>query len=351
MSPLRLPGRLLTLISAGSMFALSGLWNHSHSYAADMRRHHHLLCWLFCLCTASLYVSGCTKKGEGADEAVSGTWAPVRSTMGDLRNAPGTVFDVAFNPNMVHLDLESARRTLRSISSDGDVFVFEDSDPRIHGLAEGKILFIENLSIRRIVAVARKDSLMVVGTEPGALPDLIQRGTIRWKVPVDFGTLAASARPGADPENETPLWSLLFSPRTIYARGTGMSFSGKVDGWNANFEVSPSPNRLDMTVHVDNNIDELALDFTAKGFLKDFVSSGNMHIQDGSVDSFDFSNTGVNGVMNVDWSATRGEGSTAGMEKPNIKLPPLAKIPDASLRCPIRLDRECQPDPETWIRG
>lgn len=291
--------------------------------------------WLLCVCSLSVLLLSCSKKEETPAEnrpsasspQKPGAWAPLSGPFHDLRDVPGTVFDVAYTPNTVRVDLETARRTLKSISSDGDIFVFDDSDARLGSLAEGQVLFLENLAVRKVVAVAKKDSQIVVGTERAGLADLVEKGTIQWKVPIRFSALSARYRnDGLDADR--PQWALWLSPERVYAGSGGeLSFSGKIDGWNVSFDSKPSPNRLDMKFHVDKNLDELIVDLTAKGYLKDFFSAANMHVQDGSVDNFAFSNTSLNGEMNVDWTAMRGEGKTAGMDKPNIKLPPIAKIP------------------------
>ncbi len=288
--------------------------------------------WLLCVCLLSVFFLSCSKKeetqGENRASQEPGVWAPLTGPYHDLRDVPGTVFDVTYTSNTVRIDMETAHRTLKSVSSDGDVFVFDDSDPRIRSLAEGQVLFLENLAVRKVLAVARKDSQIIVGTERAGLDDLVQKGTMQWNVPIHFSALAAANNRDSGPDTDKPSWGFFFSPeRAVYAAGTELSFSGKVSGWNVSFDTKPSPNRLDMKFHVDKNLDELIVDLSAKGYLKDFFTAASMHVQDGSVDDFAFSNTSLNGEMNVDWTAMRGEGKTAGMDTPNIKLPPLAKIP------------------------
>ena len=66
---------------------------------------------------------------------------------------------------------------------------------------------------------------------------------------------------------------------------------------------------------------------SSKGYLKDFLSSADIQVSPGNLDNFSYVAKGLNGEMNVEYAATRGEGEIAGIDKPNIKLPPLAKIP------------------------
>lgn len=283
---------------------------------------------LFSLCFFSVLFTGCSKKNNTeVTETRQGGLATLSGPYRDLRDVPGTVFDVTYTSNTVRIDLDTVRRTLKSVSTDGDVFVFDDSDPHISNIAEGQVLLLENLAVCKVIAVAKKDSQVIVGTDRAGLEDLFQKGTVHWNVPIRFGALAAANRIGG-PDEIKPPWALWLTPERVFAgSGTQLSYSGKIDGWNVKFNTTPNTNRLDMNFHVDKNLDELIVDLTTKGYLKDFFSSADMHVQDGSVDNFGFANTSLNGEMNVDWKAIRGEGQTAGMDKPNIKLPALAKIP------------------------
>jgi hypothetical protein len=65
---------------------------------------------------------------------------------------------------------------------------------------------------------------------------------------------------------------------------------------------------------------------SAKGYLKDFLSSADIQVAQGDLSNFSYNATGLNGEVDVQYAATR-DGEAAGIDKPNIKLPPLAKIP------------------------
>ncbi len=65
---------------------------------------------------------------------------------------------------------------------------------------------------------------------------------------------------------------------------------------------------------------------SAKGYLKDFLSSADIQVAQGDLSNFSYNATDLNGQVDVQYAATR-DGEAAGIDKPNIKLPPLAKIP------------------------
>ncbi len=148
----------------------------------------------FSVCVFSLVVlGGCRRKDSPqiATLSPSPSSSAVTRPFHDLREVPGTVFDVSFTPATVRIDVSSWRLSLKSISSDGSVFVFDNPEDRIQSLTAGSVLFLENLSVRKVVATAVQDGHVAIKTRPAGIPDLIQNGTIRWKIPVKFGSLYA----------------------------------------------------------------------------------------------------------------------------------------------------------------
>jgi hypothetical protein len=264
----------------------------------------------------------CSKKS--APPTASGI--PVARPFHDLRELPGTIADVTLTSNTVRVDETTARRILKSVGSDGNIFVFDDSDQRIQSLHEGQILFLENIAVQKILAMVRKDKFIIVGTDNAALTDFIQQGHLKWDAPIQFASLFAHI---SDPHPSTTPESLAswIPTSTVYAAGKQLSYSGKVDGWDTSITVSPGANRLDIAFKVSRSYEGMSVMVASKGYLKDFISSADVQVSSGNLDNFSYDARNLNGEMNVEYAATRGEGDAAGIDKPNIKLPPLAKIP------------------------
>src|SRR5215475_5554368 len=150
------------------------------------------------LLIAALLV-GCAKKSESP--SVSGI--PAAKAFRDLRELPGTVADITLTSNTVRIDEASARRTLKSVGSDGNIFVFDNSDSHIQNLQEGQILFLENIAVQKVLAVVKKDNFIIVGTDYASLPDFIHQGHLKWDAPIQFASAFAKARepqPGVSSE-------------------------------------------------------------------------------------------------------------------------------------------------------
>jgi hypothetical protein len=275
----------------------------------------------FSFLLACLLIAGCSSKKPS--DATSGI--PAAKGFHDLRELPGTIAKVTFTGNTVHIDESAVHRILKSVGSDGDIFVFNDSDERIRNLHPGQVILLDDVAVRKVVAVAKKDDLIVVGTDYASLPDFIQHGHLRWNAPIHFGSLLVQNN--ASPDFQLLAWAASLAPgRTVYAAPGALSYSGKVDGWDTGMSITPSSNRLDVTFKVARDYKGMNVMMSSKGFLKDFLSSADIEVAQGSVDDFSYNATNLNGEVDVQYAATR-DGDAAGIDKPNIKLPALAKIP------------------------
>jgi hypothetical protein len=276
---------------------------------------------IFCVFTITALVA-CSKKSAPP----TSNSMPAARSFHDLRELPGTVADITLTGNTIRIDEKTTRHILKSVGSDGNIFVFDDSDERIQNLHEGQILFLENIAVQKVLVVAKKDKFIVVGTDYATLPDFIQQGHLKWDAPIQFNSLFARiSEPKLATTSEAATWWIPES--TVYAGGTQLSYSGKVDGWDASVGVTPGANRLELFLKVSREYQGMSVMVSSKGFVKDFVSSSDIQISPGNLDNFSYEAKNLNGEMNVDYAATRGEGDAAGIDKPNIKLPPLAKIP------------------------
>jgi hypothetical protein len=285
----------------------------------------------------SFAFTSCSKPKSSAEQQPPQRQAPPAATSSaaiahpfkDLRDVPGTVFDVSYTPQTVRIDQSSWRASLKSVSSDGNVFVFDNPDANISSLHEGSTMFLESLAVRSVRATATRDGHFVVNTDRAGITDLIQNGTIHWRVPINFGAEQAHYDfPAPLRQNFLQSWASRLNPEQVAsAAGTSVNLSGKLDGWDYKINATPSSNRLDMSFAVHKELDTLIVNVNAQGFLKDFFSAADMHIQQGSLDNFSYDANGLNGQLDINFEGGRGTGSAVGVDVPNIKLPPIYRAP------------------------
>lgn len=307
-------------------------------FQSDLRRWRRA-CVIACsLCL--LLVFGCRKdsqqQGSGqampAASAASGRMARTKQggvitrPFRDLRDLPDTVFNVTYTPNTVQIGEDQWRRSLVSLSRDGQVFVFDLADEKARQLAPGKVMFLENLAVMNVLSSSEMEGHRVIVAERAALGDLIQNGKISWKAPIQFGRMS-SALPAGDGEDR---WSSLRELGIAHAD----SGAGEEKGWHYNFSSTPEGKQLNVRFKVSKEFNSLEAVLDGKGHISEFMSAASMTIENGGASSFSFSNSNFSGEFNIDWSAVRGEGDAAGMEDASFKLPaalitplPIAGIP------------------------
>jgi hypothetical protein len=284
------------------------------------------------LLTCALLLAGCKHPGSGPGLGpagrVSSSGVPVQFR--DLRKLPGTVFDVTYTPNTIQIDLPTVQRSLRSVSDDGKVYVFDSDDPRLHKLKEGSVMFLEHLGVRRVIAVNTQGSQVGVLTETAALTDLVQDGTIQFSVPVNFSELRARNGLGGNHGDELAgnarEW---FSPSVAYAsEANGSKFSvhtkGETDSWEWEIEGEPEGDGLSLSLNAaKKKLAGLTASVKVKGNLEHVNTAFKAVIHGSKVQDFEYT-TPITGNVNVNWAVlTMAPGS--GIGESRLKLPPFAK--------------------------
>jgi hypothetical protein len=274
----------------------------------------------------ALLSSGCKKEQapEAAAGSVSSTGVP--SQFRDLRSLPGTVFNVTYSPNVVRIDLATTQKALKSVSDDGQVFVFESDDPRFRNLREGKIMFLEHLGARRVLAVHTEGQQIAFLTESAALTDLIQEGTIEFSVPVNFRELQARTSPGSRREDERAGRGNLFAVPSVYASEPKLSVhtKGEINDWEFEIEGEPEGDGLSLSLDAaKKKLAGLTASVKIKGEVEHIVTAFKARIHGNKMQEFEYS-TPLKGHVNVSWAVLT-TGPNSGIGEARLKLPPFAK--------------------------
>jgi len=247
-----------------------------------------------------------------------------------LRRLPGSVYDVALGPMTVAIDAATAGRVVRGISEDNAVFVLDGSDAEVRQLRVGKILLIEDVALRKVVAVEPDGDNLAVGTVEATLPEAIQNGTMKWNVPVRFGSPLARLRERS--ESPGSLLGLLaggwLAPARLNAAAGNYEKSGKLSGWDYKITSVPGPDRLDVNLYARKEVKGLSVELHGVGHLKDFETQATVEIADSALKYFDYSNKNLNGEMSFEWVAAR-EGNAEPLKGPDamFKFPAAFSMP------------------------
>jgi hypothetical protein len=294
-----------------------------------MRRHGQLnikrVVVIVALCVAPLLASCGSGNHRTAEQA-----AAVAGTPAQFYAPPGAVYDVKYTPNTVRIDLSTVQKTLKSVSSDGRIFLFDAGDPKIGQLTAGKVMFLEHIGVLRVTGVAHKGSQVVVVTAPAGLPDFIQDGKIHFSMPVNFRQMRTQLQP--EPERQrfvTDLGGWLGPLQPVYASGPGaqgliaLSTNGQVNGWNYTVSGSAGGSGLSLSMDAGKSLAGLTAKIHAQGDLNNVNTQFDAAVQGGKMTDLQYQ-TPVQGELHVTWAVLT-DGPNGGIGEARLQLPPLAK--------------------------
>jgi len=243
---------------------------------------------------------------------------------------PGAVYDVKYTPNTIRIDLPTVQKTLHSVSDDATLFLFDASDPRIRELKEGKVMFLEHIGVRRVIAVQNQGSQLAVLTDEAALTDFIQDGRIEFSMPITFQRAQAQAPPSFHSPDSLDSFRGWFSiPPLVYA-GEGekkSAFSahlkGEANGWEFELEGEPEGDGFSLSLDVAKKLAGLTASIKTKGDVSHLTTAFKAAVSGGKLQNFEY-NTPLQGKLHVDWAALTSEGEHS-IGESRLKLPPFAK--------------------------
>ena len=312
-------------------------------------------------------LAGCKGNKSGATAASSGpTESAALSTAGvpGLRQTwglhpmdqPGSVSHVEFSPNTLIVDRATVGRTLRGVSDDQSIFLFEDSPELRSKLVPGKFVLFEGLDLRKVDALAMDPNTknLIVGTEKAPLREALKNADIQFKVPVNFGDLfkqqaAQLQTPAALPPQFSlgdSLFGLMDSLRsTVHADGGPHDTSGSFEvsdsdfaSWKVHYHFysPPDASNVHLDVQLTREANGLNVDLSANGQMSNFFQQISLHVAPTGPFLFKWGNLNLHGTEDFDWTIKSSETKTP-MNEVRLKLPGKIKIPLTEFALPMSL--------------
>ena len=198
-------------------------------------------------------LAGCSRKnsetaGPGSGSSASRNPSASTASVQGLRKTwqlhvdrqPGTVLHVEYSDKTSIVDLATVARTLRGVSPDHRIFVFQDSPELRQKLIPGRCVLFQGLDLRKVDALAVYGPNLIVGTETAPLKEALKNAQMKWNMPVDFGDLfkqlgAGGLQPPAERKDRlarffSPTqWPELLEP-TVHAEINPMEVEGEEVG-------------------------------------------------------------------------------------------------------------------------
>lgn len=250
-------------------------------------------------------------------------------------------FDVDWAPNTVRFAAEDMS-SLVGIDTANQTFTFRTGSPKVAELETGKVIVVNDYTIRRVTRTYSSGGNTVVETEFAALTDAMTNADISWDYGVDFapGAFVQSLRRKGVQVQHVTTDSIKFAIKIgTYTYKVDM----RLDNDKANLSLVAEKE------HLDTKVAECSL----VGELRRFRSKGTVVIRDGVLQQFSTNNKDVEGNFNVKIVAA-GSGSDLNLEVPITLLKyPIPQLPffEFSIKTVVIINSLIPPDGSTLIEA
>jgi hypothetical protein len=307
------------------------------------------------VCLLVSFVGGCGHKNRASETVAAGQAATqsggavtgMRKTWGlQVMNQPGSVFHIEYSPRTSIVDMATVGRTLRGVSEDHSIFLFEDSPELRSKLVPGNFVLFQGLDLRKVdaIAVDPETKNLIVGTETARLNEALKSANIQFKAPVDYADLFSqlgshsnllqkAGRSRLALLGSPSYWGNLLEP-TAFAdfsnsevEGTAQFSDTDFATWVVHYHYTLNPDHsLNLDVHLERDANGLNVDLNVKGKISRFIQETSFGVTpEGNIRQY-FRNGGLHGDVNLDWTIKSSEKKTP-MNEVRVKLPGKISIP------------------------
>lgn len=248
-------------------------------------------------------LAGCS----GDDSSTS----PSNGNWGDDR----VKFEVEWKPETVRFD-NADMKDLVNIDTANQVFTFRTSNTKTSQLEVGKILVVNDYTIRRVTNVTTGGGQTVVRTEEAAFTDAVTNADIDWDYGIDFkpANFIQGLRSKGVEVQQITTDSINFS---ITIGDWSYAVNMKLNNDDANISLVATKGKGGLKVVTCSLI----------GVLQRFRSKGTILIKDGQLQKFTTKNTDVDGNFTVKVAAI-GSGNDLNLQIPlTIVKFPVPELP------------------------
>lgn len=261
---------------------------------------------IFCLSACIILFSGCNGevKQSGTPEMLQNAIVPEEESFSATRQE-----NTASVPASVLNDLES-------YNAETGEYVFAGGASEVKALQPGSVVMFEGHSLRKVKAVTKEGGRVILNTEFAKLTDFYKDAQISYSQKVDWGSGSmADAKLNVGEPQVTmagmPMLAALGGGGDGESDG-GVTTSGgegslkvelkrEINGWKVKFKLQPeSGSKLNISLSAEK---QRICKIEASGFISDFTSTATIDIADGETQEFSYHNNGVEGEIELKFTA------------------------------------------------
>lgn len=234
--------------------------------------------------------------------------------------------NIHYTPATVVIPSATVRTQLLSVSANGATYTFRSDAGVLGKLKKGSVMLLQDLAVREVTGITHPSGHLVVATNPAAITDLIENGTLSWDQPVDFADGDAIGGAAVPPEPDVARDSVA-GRLGLDSIGHGVTLKGKTDSYNysVTFKTAGKGVSVEMTLSKSKPID---LSVTIRGTLGNLTTAGDIAVANRKLTGMKLSDSGLEGSFTLSYSAKPisafGLGSAGGVK---ITVPAELTVP------------------------
>lgn len=227
-------------------------------------------------------------------------------------------YQVTYKPGAVVLKSADVARGLESVSADGATFTLDASTPGLASVSAGTVLVMPGVALAKVTSVTPSSSTVVVATEPAAITDAIEDGSIRWEQAIGPST----ASPGSAPFARPMAFGVHPLGAGLSVTPTGGTYSGTLDGYAYKITLTPGADDVSLELSVTYKDPNFEATVSGKGTLSGFRSNADIEIQQGTVKEASVTARNLTGSVTLSWAAGKPAPTKSGAETAvTLKIP------------------------------
>jgi hypothetical protein len=233
---------------------------------------------------------------------------------------------IHYTPATVVIPSATVRSQLLSVSGNGATYTFRSDAGVLGKLKKGSVMLLQDLAVRDVTGVTHPSGHLVVATNPAAITDLIENGTLSWDEPVDFADGEAIGGAAVPPESDVARNSVA-ARLGLDSIGDGVTLKGKTDSYSyaVTFKTAGKGVSVEITLSKSKPID---LSVTIRGTLGKLTTSGDIAVASRKLSGMKLADSGLDGSFTLSYSAKPisafGLGSAGGVK---ITVPAELTVP------------------------
>ena len=191
--------------------------------------------------------------------------------------------------------------SLESYDATSGTYTFSKNADGIESLKPGTVVLFETHSLRKIKSVISEGGKIIVESEFARLTDYYKDAKISYSTPINWDNSTASDTKMTVGQPIATMINPLAINMTTPQQGVSAEYKRELNGWKINFKLTPEAGdklKINLSAKKGN-----VCSIVAEGYISSFTSNMNIVINNSETNAFSYSNNGIEGELEVKFSA------------------------------------------------